>query len=515
MKKIDEINLLIDSERENLDYLGFMNEYITPSISSFPVKGNPHLCSLDTRNIIKNKFINQKFPDNMHISEELYDRIAEFMLSDNISIEDKLIVNKYLDENIKKYIFDTFFKKFTANSKYIEKSDFEFDTNIFYHPRINGVPLGNIFSREIVINTETLYNILIGKEKAKDINEFMCVKSFFDSNNYFSMPWCFDDCISLKREYDSEENEQKYWGTIETFDECKINSINNSKKVEHKAKTSNSLKEEILKDIPKEYNLLEKSIYVYVKLSQLLTYNPIYYFNYKIESHLNAENISNYDVSNNKIVCYEFSYILSDLLNEIGVTSIKEQDLIDNKFHNKHANIEYLVNDIAIFADSTTSVQEGDLSTSNFSFKLSGIRCSLFDQNKQNEFKKSKEKVINDIYKEYEIFNKLIPPDLEIQKMNIIDRLILFNNYVANCELTGFKFVSYVSYLIDKLKINNHVIKSVYTDNKSKSKVILKISINPYCNSNDKKISYFIDSDTKNIIDYNMDEYIAENKITF
>lgn len=125
------------------------------------------------------------------------------------------------------------------------------------------------------------------------------------------------------------------------MDKFKIHVLENSNTVTHDIKMNEQLKENLISNIPEDFNQLEKSIYLYIKLCQIFSYDDVYYYNDKTETHRNVSNILDYNEKNNKVVCYEFAYIYSDLLRSIRINHIKEKETKDDRFDKSHANIEF------------------------------------------------------------------------------------------------------------------------------------------------------------------------------
>lgn len=154
---------------------------------------------------------------------------------------------------------------------------------------------------------------------------------------------------------------------------------------------------------------MERAIYVYTKLCQIFSYDPVYYFKEEAGNHSSIANIENYNEENNEVVCYEFAYILSDVLKDMGISHIKERNNEEQKFQNSHTNISFLVDDFVIFADSTTTVEAGDLSSSKYSLDLKGIGCMQYDDEIQQRFMQAKDKVKSYIVEQDEKYNMMIP----------------------------------------------------------------------------------------------------------
>ena len=72
-----------------------------------------------------------------------------------------------------------------------------------------------------------------------------------------------------------------------------------------KVSISNSLKQEILKDIPKSYKKLDIATYIYIKLCKILSYDEEYLVNNQrgsvLDKHVKIDNIKNITIKNNTL----------------------------------------------------------------------------------------------------------------------------------------------------------------------------------------------------------------------
>lgn len=502
---IDNINEKILEYSNQIDPLfGSLEPYLTPPIASLKVKKTA-VCSLQDRHTIQTHFISNDFYKTHEISKELYPSIVNFLLDEKMPPEEKKIVCTYLNEDIKRDIFEEFIQRFIDTSKFIsEEKDFGGELRYFYNPRRNGVPL---YNGNGGIDFDVVKTVVSGKEKIKDINQLILVKCFVDSNHYFEEDFCTDIGKYYKQLLDSKKYKEIFQNYFIERDHDKRMEIIASDKVEHAIGVHQDLKQYILHSIPQEFDLLEKSIYIYAKLCRILEYDTIYYLNDQDENHLDERNIANYNLENNKVVCYTFSYILSDLLSACGIKYIKEQKLKNHKFVNNHAYIEYLIDDIAIFADSThESVEEGDLSTAKFSNKLTGIRCPLFDINQQTRFKKAMTTVLK--YMEYEdsLEKDFFPPEEEILKMNDLEKMVTFNNYINKSNLSGINLLSHAVAL--KNKLDGHIMMRCSAGKNPTKDIFLNVTCNPYSVTNPQyrkhNIEYTMDLMTKDIVHTNL-----------
>lgn len=516
---IEELNNLIINSK--LDFFG-LDEMITftPLIEKLTIKGPPsNICGKIERDKVRDRFIHNTFPENYELDTDLINSIVKFMVADNIPDEEKKNVSKYLNESVKKMIFDKYFEIFIRTNKFIDYDSFmatiDKEEAYSYHPRINGVPLEVINEQKQLLlksemNIKRLKDLLTdGISKIESFDEIITLKLLLDDNDYFEKDWCISYPKKLKKVLSSGEIEEKINSFCQNVDKFRVNELKNKNQVAHNININANLKKEILDSVPSEFNLLEKAIYIYIKLCQILSYDPIYYFNDKTLSHGEVSNIINYDSTNNKVVCYEFSYILADLLRSIGIEYIDEKSISNDKFNNSHANIKFLVDNMAIFADSTTSVEEGDMSNSKFDDQIKGIRCQMYEKGKQEKFRKSKEKVIQYLKEENKSFNSKLPTKEEVNDLDDSSKIILYNTLIANNNLTDIDLLSYANKL--KSIISPKIKTKLYTDKSTNSNMYLKVIINHY--NKDNRIEYIMDLKTREFNTVNNIDLISENEI--
>ena len=223
------------------------------------------------------------------------------------------------------------------------------------------------------------------------------------------------------------------------------------------------------------------------------------------------ESISDVDLSNNNVVCYTFSYIYSGLLREIGIDQIKEAKINKGEFVNKHASVEFVVDNIVIMADSTHAGAEiGDLTTLKVENKINGLRCSQFNIEKQNKVNQAKKKVEMILEKEKtdEETNYFLPSQEKLDSMTSIDKYILFNDLVAATPLTGVSLLGYIQVLKDRL--NLYIITKVEKD-LDQNDLIINIKMRPLgvekTYFENVAISYKINARNKEII-YNGSNFV-------
>lgn len=371
------------------------------------------------------------------------------------------------------------------------------------------------------MSVSEIKNKILNKVRLQSIDECVIFHELFNSYSYFDEPWCSNYTRGVKASLNNDEWKRNFDDFFINDDELYIYKLISTDKVKHDVRASKKLRDKIINSIPQDFNQLEKSIYIYDMLSQILSYDPIFY----IESmgHVEVGNIESYDEDNNKVVCYEFAYILADLLREIGIEHIMESGLMGEKFSKGHANIAYLVDDMVIFADSTTSVLEGDLSNAKFDDKYRGIRCELYNKEKQEKFKVAKDKVSQYMKTQDLLLDLDIPKVDGLTELTEMERIKIFVERLFSFNLDNLDLVAVANKLKSDLNISEYVKTNIYTTRDIDGKIYLKVEINPFGYIDNQamqqfpdyqefKIDFMLDLDNKKVYASNRNIFVSESE---
>ena len=506
IRKMEEELLALIHDASNNNAISFANDRLielknkygnffdnmTPPISSLSY--DQQNIDLNTGEIAKN-IGHSNFEDGRYltqlISDDLLDSFAIFFNAKNVDKEIKDDVASKLSEENRKNILLHLLKLFNKE-------------NSWYKPKHNNIPFNEVSFLDGV------GSILLGKGKIQNEYDVATLITFMDSCEYFKM----DNLPELVAYYKRLLSQPNYLEAYDKFfnelDQDMINNIT-SNQTKHSFEINADIKNFILKDMPSDLTKLEKAIYIYSKLCKILDYDMDYYNDNANKKFIAEESISDVDLSNNNVVCYTFSYIYSGLLREIGIDQIKEAKINKGEFVNKHASVEFVVDNIVIMADSTHAGAEiGDLTTLKVENKINGLRCSQFNIEKQNKVNQAKKKVEMILEKEKtdEETNYFLPSQEKLDSMTSIDKYILFNDLVAATPLTGVSLLGYIQVLKDRL--NLYIITKVEKD-LDQNDLIINIKMRPLrvekTYFENAAISYKINARNKEII-YNGSNFV-------
>lgn len=240
---------------------------------------------------------------------------------------------------------------------------------------------------------------------------------------------------------------------------------------------NDSLRAKILSEMPQNMSSLEKSIYIYIKMCKLFTYDDEYIAaknqEFIFEKHKDLNYISKITPENNRIVCFEFNIIYSKLLEELGIhfkSNYKDTDT--EAYGLNHVKLKYRVKKFIIQADSVTSILRGDLVKSKLNEPLIGLKCInknlTTKQEFQNIVKKVYELIIDQEKKQgvyQESLQELLKEYRELttnkKEITISEKIEILTTKLNNAKLVGIDAISYIVHLIEILfqqaEINHNI----------------------------------------------------------
>lgn len=162
------------------------------------------------------------------------------------------------------------------------------------------------------------------------------------------------------------------------------------------------LEEEVLNDMHPTYSLLEKAIYIYYKLCELLSCDQEYYAaNQHVEDaekHFDINRINNVTLLNNEVLWYEFIAIYAYFLKKLGI-KYTVNNVIQDEYGESHSTISFKVGEYLVTADSTISVLQNDMTSAKINDRLTGMRLTNENATTRNKFVETYNKVVSDIDK--------------------------------------------------------------------------------------------------------------------
>jgi hypothetical protein len=247
--------------------------------------------------------------------------------------------------------------------------------------------------------------------------------------------------------------------SMEVIDYQSLNQINEIRdEFVDDVKIDKGLKKFLLKEMPQGLSDLEKAIYLYIKLCKTLTYDPEFYaVDQKGEiarKHEDINRISNINIKNNYVVCYEFNAIYGKLLSELGINFFTTKPFT-GKFGGGHVYLTFRYEKYLIDAEPAFQILNGDMSKAKLNKPLEGLSCINYNQNTKNQFNK----IVCNVYKiiikqeEKKIMNELIEKQ-KIESLSFDDLITKYRN-LTNFNYTKISLDKKVDILIEKIISSN------------------------------------------------------------
>lgn len=230
----------------------------------------------------------------------------------------------------------------------------------------------------------------------------------------------------------------------------------------------------ITSQIPENSTDLEKAIYIYIKMCKLLTYDDEYFaVNQKGPAtlkHKDISYVSQINLVNNKIVCFEFNLIYSKLLDKLGIKFQSDyKNLVGEAYGAGHANLEFRSGKYLVSADSVTSILQGDIMQAKLNQPLVGIRCINANNKTKQEFKDALSKMYALIAKQEqemdvevehiqtfdELMSEYVKTTDKVKPVSLNEKLSILINKVNFTQMVGIDSLSYVLQL-RKILFNEH-----------------------------------------------------------
>lgn len=259
-----------------------------------------------------------------------------------------------------------------------------------------------------------------------------------------------------------------HYNEINSLQKIDLQAINKHLKTEDtiykKVQIDNGLENEILSRLPQDATLLEKAIYIYIKMCKLLTYDDEYYaVNQKGSAtlkHKNADHVSSISLENNKVVCFEFNLIYTKLLDKLGIHfKSYYKSLVGEKYGSGHVELDFRVGKFLVSADSVTSILLGDITKAKLNQPLIGIKCINRNLQTEKDFNESltkmykliasQEKNIDEVRVEHvetleELLKEYSLTTENLQDISLNERLSILITKVNSTKFVGIDSLSYV-----------------------------------------------------------------------
>lgn len=266
-----------------------------------------------------------------------------------------------------------------------------------------------------------------------------------------------------------------------------------------------SLKNEIKESIPSYFLDIEKVIYVYIKLCQILEYDFSYTSIYKFheEKERNVNNLRFIDKKNNKVLCYEFVLIFLKIIKEICSVKAYIQPYDKKIYEYEHIYPYIYVGEYFLKVDAFKPFFRGDIMNAKLGLPIKYIESLNPDEEIMKKFEHHLLVVYDYIKKTSHLEEEKIFSH-HLKNINK-DSFISILNETLTCLLSGEKSATRIASLIRLkylLELDNIDIKFMY---QKSSQDIEKIMVVTYTKETEKLIILY--RANKDILYLSFDEY--------
>ena len=271
--------------------------------------------------------------------------------------------------------------------------------------------------------------------------------------------------------------------SLESYQEIDFESTNqylkNDDPNEQKISINPELKSKILESIPEGLDNLQKAIFIYMKMCEILTYDDEFYAvnqqGVVAFKHEKIDHINEITPSNNRVVCYEFNAIYSVFLKQLGFNYRTISRGYMDDFGGGHAFLTFKSGEYIIKVDSVTGVLNGDIPRVKQKLPLEGI--IILNKNKDTKekfkaelkrmeglyYKIGKEPTFEETLKAYEKSSPNITIIPFSEKLAIFFTKLKNNNY-AQVDRLGYIQILKKT-LFSQLELDNNISISYIRNN--------------------------------------------------
>ena len=169
--------------------------------------------------------------------------------------------------------------------------------------------------------------------------------------------------------------------------------VSDKTKFSDEIKLTPELKNAVYNDMPEGLSDLDKAVYMYGRLCQILTYDPGVYAERErgpiTLAHEDRERLNTITPENNRVICYEFSYLYAKFLEEQGIKHNVISKSRSKEYGGAHAYCEFVADNMHIKADSTALFFEGDLIAMKCGYRPNGLIVQTAYQDKREKLNES------------------------------------------------------------------------------------------------------------------------------
>lgn len=241
----------------------------------------------------------------------------------------------------------------------------------------------------------------------------------------------------------------------------------------HKCYLNSELESAIWSSCPEEYDNLERALYAYIRMCDILTYDQEFFSTNGHDGialqHDDLERIMRITPKNNSVIHTEFVTIFSKILSELGIQYTVDYNRMGS-YSEGYSWIKFRYAEYLVTADPLKNVIMNDMSRMKMGEPLVGLKSN-------NNNKVTNDKFLEKFYKVYSNYMRIKNQEEHIQDIlsayrmmheaedfSLSDKLCIFFKNVSESPFLGVDALAYQQKIFDMLfkneKISLHFISS-------------------------------------------------------
>ena len=261
-----------------------------------------------------------------------------------------------------------------------------------------------------------------------------------------------------------------------------------SRNIADRFKLNDKIKNAVLKGMPKHFNKLQQTYYIYRRLCQLFVYDEDYYcYGYisavdreakkPVIDHDNIELLNDLDI-NSEVVCTEITMLFAKFLEllEIPYQIVDYHDNTNIDYKKSHMRVNFKVDDVIMEADAGHGLQYSDMSKEKVYGKVSNFKPKT----------ETPLRIKTEVFKQLDEVNQYI--EVTEEQLQFEDAIEIYENtYKANNNITIKERVSMLIEIIQKSKLKtmdlidviSRIKKQMFTNCKNAGRIEIIINKKP------------------------------------
>lgn len=324
------------------------------------------------------------------------------------------------------------------------------------------------------------------------------------------------DFVSRERileKYSFPESVNKRYESIRSFSLIDFESLNHNRikndigkdgeSVIDKVTLSEELRAFLNDGIDKTYSNLEKVVYYYIKLCEVLSYDENYFSSEStsiLSTHESIDNINSLSLNNNQVVKYDFMVAFASILSSLQIAYTLDQNLMAG-LPSSGPMLTFRYGEYLISLNTISVPNQSDLVNVKINDEVINLVCTNKNETTKKKFQELLERIYNDVNIKRQK-DKTFKESLETYKsayadktVSIQERLYVLLLEITRTNLKGIDAIGYEKKIIDNLFGDTNKVVVTYLCKEARNNYLTPVTIISV-NDNNEYIYFMVDHDT-------------------